>query len=1018
MKMKKVVLFVSYLFMICSGAFAVEIKVPGDYPTIQEAIDLAEYGDDVIVDAGIYNESIVMKDEVDVIGAGADVTTIQSNERAVQGASLCTLSGFKLLGKNYGVYCDNIVSFNILDITMDPLPETGWGYSSVIGIYLYTCTNVVIDNCTIGNLTESAWGYAAGISVYNSSDVTILKNRIYKVHDNAWSSGFGIYVYSSSDVKLLNNLIYYITGTSWGAAYGIYNNGSSNTIINNIVNYLRADGWWGTTMGIYNSGASSKISNNVVYNCIYGIYEIGTDNDISYNNTWLVSVPYYGPVSGPDNINVNPLFAGGADPSIADYYILQPGSPCIDAGDPDPGYNDLDGTRNDMGLFGGSFTYIPPEKADVLVFVYSNQARPGFDMEYTIIYHNRGSRIAKKVRVQQVLPKEINFLSCNPLYDKMTVVNGQVRLRWDIGDLVPGEGGIIKVDINVPSTVPLGTILNSRALIRTASQEDIITNNLYLHSITVVGSYDPNDKGVTPQGFIKGDENLYYVIHYENEGTAEAINITIKDTLSEYLADSTLIGISNNGSYDSETRTITWTLQNINLPPEGTGAIFFIIKPVEGLVSGTEIRNKASIIFDYNPPMDTPETVIIIGTEEQFELQEIARNLVWTMEEMEIVLIDMVPDPEIYFNILDAGIEAAWQAFDKINKAELPWKAFNECQEKLIEFKKLLMEQGVNELPVELVNEWISKIENELIPGIVNIYPPEPIADAGEDKIIEAEGLLTSVTFDGSGSYDPNPAENIESYTWYNEYDEVIGTGINPVIELAIGAYQFTLVVNDGEVNSLIINNETADDSVVIINIIDTTPPKVDAGEDITEEANCTGGAAVTLSVPDVQDIVDPNPEIVITGKKDVYPLGSTIITVTATDASGNSASDEIVVTVTDTTPPDISVNVNPNSLWPPDHKMVDIVANVTVSDICDAVPEIILLSVVSNEPDNGLGDGNTSNDIQGADLGTEDYSFSLRAERSGNGDGRVYTITYTVTDASGNAAGATATVTVPHDQD
>ena len=97
---------------------------------------------------------------------------------------------------------------------------------------------------------------------------------------------------------------------------------------------------------------------------------------------------------------------------------------------------------------------------------------------------------------------------------------------------------------------------------------------------------------------------------------------------------------------------------------------------------------------------------------------------------------------------------------------------------------------------------------------------------------------------------------------------------------------------------------------------------------------------------------------------------------------------------------------------------MVDIVATVTVSDISDAAPTVVLTSVTSNEPDNdkGKGDGNTVNDIQGAEIGTEDYEFQLRAERAGKGEGRVYTIDYTATDASGNSASASATVVVPHD--
>ena len=138
-------------------------------------------------------------------------------------------------------------------------------------------------------------------------------------------------------------------------------------------------------------------------------------------------------------------------------------------------------------------------------------------------------------------------------------------------------------------------------------------------------------------------------------------------------------------------------------------------------------------------------------------------------------------------------------------------------------------------------------------------------------------------------------------------------------------------------------------------------------------------------------------------------------------------ASNAFLVVKAETTPPDISVTVSPNTLWPPNHKMVDIVATVTVSDDCDPNPVVILANVTSSEPDDAQGkpwdkedgtsgDGNTANDIQGADIDTEDYEFQLRAERAGKGDGRVYTITYTATDASGNSASASATVTVPLD--
>jgi hypothetical protein len=104
------------------------------------------------------------------------------------------------------------------------------------------------------------------------------------------------------------------------------------------------------------------------------------------------------------------------------------------------------------------------------------------------------------------------------------------------------------------------------------------------------------------------------------------------------------------------------------------------------------------------------------------------------------------------------------------------------------------------------------------------------------------------------------------------------------------------------------------------------------------------------------------------------------------------------------------AVSVAPNELWPANHKYVKVTATVLVSDNFDPNPTVTLVSVTSNEPDDGLSDGDTANDI----VIVDDYHFKLRAERSGNGEGRFYTITYMVTDACGNSTEQSVTVTVP----
>jgi uncharacterized protein len=134
-----------------------------------------------------------------------------------------------------------------------------------------------------------------------------------------------------------------------------------------------------------------------------------------------------------------------------------------------------------------------------------------------------------------------------------------------------------------------------------------------------------------------------------------------------------------------------------------------------------------------------------------------------------------------------------------------------------------------------------------------------------------------------------------------------------------------------------------------------------------------------------------------------------------APDAYRSSDHDPVIcgLAVCDEIAPTLEVTVSPDILKPANHKYVEVTATVVANDNFDPNPTITLVSVSSNEPDNGLGDGDAPNDI----VIVDNTTFWLRAERSGTGTGRVYTITYMVTDACGNSTIQSATVTVPHDQ-
>jgi hypothetical protein len=112
----------------------------------------------------------------------------------------------------------------------------------------------------------------------------------------------------------------------------------------------------------------------------------------------------------------------------------------------------------------------------------------------------------------------------------------------------------------------------------------------------------------------------------------------------------------------------------------------------------------------------------------------------------------------------------------------------------------------------------------------------------------------------------------------------------------------------------------------------------------------------------------------------------------------------------------ELGTSIGTNVLTPANHKMIDVSVGNTARDGCGTLLDTILTAVSSSEPDDvpGPSDGHTLNDIQGAEIGTADYLFQVRAERDSSGSGRIYTVQYTATDSAGQTASATGTIVVP----
>lgn len=312
-------------------------------------------------------------------------------------------------------------------------------------------------------------------------------------------------------------------------------------------------------------------------------------------------------------------------------------------------------------------------------------------------------------------------------------------------------------------------------------------------------------------------------------------------------------------------------------------------------------------------------------------------------------------------------------------------------------------------------------------PEKVVIDPSDPNTPTDPSNGNKQYGVteLTVVATDTAGA--PQPALPITFGTAAGK----LASGGQPVMTDDSGTAHDTLwiYVDDPDSIQVSAGDGTRLSTIVVTKLV-AEPPVANAGPDQTVE--CTGNHQATVHL-DGSASTDPNGDITLyewfenygaadqillgTGEALAVPLslGSHTVTLKVTDATAKTSTDDVVIQVVDTLPPVVNLTTTPSTIWPPNHKLVNVHATVRVDD-CGPVT-VTLVSVTSNEPDNGTGDGDTENDIQGVETGTPDTDFQLRAERSGHGSGRVYTVVYEVVDSVGLSTTATAEIKVPHDQ-
>ena len=310
-------------------------------------------------------------------------------------------------------------------------------------------------------------------------------------------------------------------------------------------------------------------------------------------------------------------------PSEGDYQakLLKP--LYTDYANPINGLNDINITSSEPIVENIDFGVLPDYSvSDVSVnLIAKNGANPGFEACYNLSFKNKAPQTISGT-ISCTFDDILIFQNSSITPDAIAGNN----FTFNYSDLKWNETRSIELCFLVPADVSLlGEAIYHQATISTNTGTDAIpSDNQYSLRQIITGSFDPNFIEVNPMGtgtdglIPLNSDILEYTIHFQNTGTDTARFVTITDSIINDLEIVSFEMIAASHDYELEllnNHLFRWTFNDINLPDsissekESHGFIKYKIGIKNNLPIGTELKNKADIFFDFNPPIKTNETI-------------------------------------------------------------------------------------------------------------------------------------------------------------------------------------------------------------------------------------------------------------------------------------------------------------------------------------------------------------------------------------------------------------------------
>ena len=267
---------------------------------------------------------------------------------------------------------------------------------------------------------------------------------------------------------------------------------------------------------------------------------------------------------------------------------------------------------------GTQFLYFPialtnPYNDVTISIAPVNAPRPGFTYVNRIIYKNQGV-IATGGTITFVKPTTVTISNIS----QTGTVTNATGFTYAFTNLLPNETRTFNVTMTVPDAAAINSLLTDTATISAPANDINLANNSSSNTQIVVASLDPNDKmesrGKTvPFNQFAQDDYLFYTIRFQNNGTANAIDVRVEDVLNSQIDEESIRMVSSSHNYTMKriNNQLIWDFKNIYLTPSSVnqngsmGYVQFKIKLNPGFQAGDIIPNNASIIFDTNPAIVT-----------------------------------------------------------------------------------------------------------------------------------------------------------------------------------------------------------------------------------------------------------------------------------------------------------------------------------------------------------------------------------------------------------------------------